>query len=112
MGPLPACWTRMGFFSRRATRQLLQNLDAFKPDLIHLHNAHGYYLCVPLFFDWIRRTGVPLVWTLHDCWALTGHCSHFVRAGCERWQTGCHDCPLLREYPASFCWTAPGAIGI
>ncbi|HIT69189.1 MAG TPA: glycosyltransferase [Candidatus Aphodomonas merdavium] len=91
-----------GLFSRRATRQLLQYLDAFKPDLIHLHNAHGYYLCVPLFFDWIRRTGVPLVWTLHDCWALTGHCSHFVRAGCERWQTGCHDCPLLQEYPASF----------
>ena len=87
--------------SRRATRRLLRMLDEFSPDLVHLHNAHGYYLNAPMLFAWLKKKNVPLVWTLHDCWALTGHCSHFVRAGCALWKTGCHDCPLKKEYPAS-----------
>ena len=87
--------------SRRATLLLLRMLDEFSPDLVHLHNAHGYYLNAPMLFAWLKKKNVPLVWTLHDCWALTGHCSHFVRAGCALWKTGCHDCPLKKEYPAS-----------
>ena len=87
--------------SRRATRRLLRMLDEFSPDLVHLHNAHGYYLNAPMLFAWLKKRNVPLVWTLHDCWALTGHCSHFVRANCALWKTGCHDCPLKKEYPAS-----------
>ncbi|MDR0928344.1 MAG: glycosyltransferase [Oscillospiraceae bacterium] len=87
--------------SRRATCALIDELRAHPPALVHLHNLHGYYLHAPTLFDYFKESGVPVIWTLHDCWALTGHCSHFVRAHCDKWQTGCYDCPLKRAYPAS-----------
>ncbi|MDR1598280.1 MAG: glycosyltransferase [Oscillospiraceae bacterium] len=90
-----------GFASARATRALVKRLKADPPGLIHLHNAHGYYLNVEILFEYIKASGAPVVWTLHDCWAFTGHCSHFVSAHCARWRDGCHNCPLRREYPAS-----------
>lgn len=92
---------RHALHSRRATRRFLAALDGYAPDLVHLHNVHGYYLDAPELFGHLAARGIPVVWTHHDCWALTGHCSHFLRAGCMRWQAGCHDCPLKREYPAS-----------
>ena len=95
---------RHGRGSRRATQALVETLRRMKPDMLHLHNLHGYYLHIETLFAYIRESGVPTLWTLHDCWALTGHCSHFVRASCDRWQTGCYRCPLKGEYPASlFC---------
>ncbi len=87
--------------SQGATKAFVAELEAMKPDLLHLHNVHGYYLHAETLFAYIRSSGIPTVWTLHDCWAFTGHCSHFVRANCALWQTGCHNCPLLGEYPAS-----------
>ena len=88
-----------GLGSRRATRRLVHWLDQEKPDAVGLHNLHGYYLNVPMLFEYLRRTGVPVVWTLHDCWAFTGHCSYFDRFDCRKWQTDCHDCPMTGYYP-------------
>ncbi len=93
---------RHGFGSRQATRRFLENVQALSPDLVHLHNLHGYYLHVGELFDWLRRSRLPVVWTLHDCWAFTGHCAYFDAAGCEKWQTGCGRCPQKKAYPASF----------
>ena len=90
---------RHGLHSRAATRRLIAKAETFAPDVIHLHNIHGYYLHYPTLFDWLRGSGCPVVWTLHDCWPLTGHCAFF--RNCERWRSGCHKCPLLRTYPAS-----------
>lgn len=90
-----------GFASARATRALIRRLRSDPPSLIHLHNIHGYYLHVGIFFEYLKSCGAPVIWTLHDCWAFTGHCSHFVRAHCERWKDGCHGCPMRGEYPAS-----------
>lgn len=94
---------RHGLASRHATRQLIQEIERIQPDVIHLHNIHGYYLNYQILFDYLKKADIPVVWSLHDCWAFTGHCSHFVTAGCERWKTGCHECPLLsKEYPKSW----------
>ena len=92
---------RQGLASRCATQQLIKRIEAIHPDIIHLHNIHGYYLNYPILFEYLSRAGIPVVWTLHDCWAMTGHCSYFTFAGCERWKTGCFDCPQKREYPSS-----------
>lgn len=90
-----------GFGSRRATKRFLQEVDAWQPDVIHLHNLHGYYINIELLFQYLKQKKVRVVWTLHDCWAFTGHCVYFQSVGCERWREGCHDCPLVRQYPAS-----------
>lgn len=86
-------WGGHGLGSVKATRQLVEKLKAIKPDLIHLHNIHGYYVNYQILFNYLREADIPVVWTLHDCWAMTGHCTHFDKIGCERWKTGCYDCP-------------------
>ena len=85
-----------------STRRLLQWIDVFRPDVISLHNAHGYYLNLPVFLSGVARRGIPIIWTLHDCWLFTGHCAYFEQVGCSRWETGCHTCPMTKEYPRSF----------
>lgn len=92
---------KTGFASWSATRKLLSQLDEIKPDIIHLHNIHGYYLNIELLFNYIREHKIKVVWTLHDCWAFTGHCAYFDAVGCEKWKTGCYDCVQKGTYPAS-----------
>lgn len=91
---------RHGFASRRATLRFLDWVRSYDPDLIHLHNLHGYYLQVELLFDYLKQAGKPVVWTLHDCWSFTGHCPHFVSDNCFQWKTGCTgSCCRSKEYP-------------
>ena len=90
-----------GFHSKNATKRLIEYIGKYKPDVIHLHNIHGYYLNIELLFDYLKRSKVPVIWTLHDCWAYTGHCSHYAAVGCDRWRTGCESCPQKGEYPKS-----------
>ena len=93
---------RHGFASRVATRRFLKWAEKYNPDIVWLHNIHGYYINIGMLFKWIKsRSGMQVKWTLHDCWAFTGHCSYFSFVGCDRWKTGCHDCPQKAEYPAS-----------
>lgn len=92
---------RHGLFSTKATKEFVKMIGEIKPDVIHLQNIHGYYLNYKVLFEYLNSTDIPVVWTLHDCWGFTGHCSHFVTAGCERWKIECHDCPLKLSYPSS-----------
>lgn len=93
---------RQGFYSSHATRRLVAEIDKFGPDVIHLHNVHGYYLNMTLLFSALQQSGAPVVWTLHDCWAFTGHCAYFDFAGCDKWRTHCGNCPQKRAYPTSY----------
>ena len=88
-----------GLCSRCETKSLIRQIERIKPDIVQLHNIHDHYLNYRLLFEYLNKTDIKVVWTFHDCWAFTGHCFHFVTAGCEKWKTGCHDCPLQREYP-------------
>lgn len=90
-----------GFAGKSATRRFLRWVDKYRPDVIHLHNLHGYYINIPLLFEYIKKKNIPVVWTLHDCWPLTGHCPCFDYAECEKWKTGCGNCPQKKRYPAS-----------
>lgn len=90
-----------GFGSSRATRAFLRTVEELDPDIIHLHNIHGYYLNVELLFDYLKNAGKPVIWTLHDCWAFTGHCSYFDFVGCDKWKTECFSCPQKDQYPSS-----------
>lgn len=90
-----------GFHSKSATRKLLKYIDEYAPDVIHLHNIHGYYVNIEMLFDYIKSKKIPVVWTLHDCWAFTGHCSHYSAVGCDKWRTVCENCPQKKEYPKS-----------
>lgn len=92
---------RHGLASKQATRRLIEYIDSVAPDIIHLHNIHGYYLNYPLLFEYLQKSEIPVVWTLHDCWAFTGHCAYFDYINCDRWKFHCHHCPALGRYPHS-----------
>lgn len=93
---------RHGLGSTHATQQLIHHIEEeIRPDIIHLHNIHGYYLNYRVLFEYLARTDIPVIWTLHDCWPFTGHCTHFDLIGCDRWKTGCYDCPQRTAYPCS-----------
>lgn len=92
---------RAGFYSKHTTKELIKKLIEYDPDIIHLHNLHGYYINIELLFNYLKESGKPVVWTLHDCWAFTGHCCYFDFVGCQKWATGCHHCEQRSGYPAS-----------
>ncbi len=88
-----------GGFAIFATTRLVWKLKKIKPDVIHLHNLHGFSINLPILFRYIKKNKIRVIWTLHDCWSFTGQCPHYAMIGCEKWKTHCHDCPLIGEYP-------------
>ena len=90
-----------GFGSVRATNIFIRKLEKIKPDIIVLHNLHGYYINIRMLFEWINNSGIPVVWILYDCWAFTGHCSYFDDIACEKWKNQCSKCPKYHQYPRS-----------
>ena len=93
---------KSGFGSKKATKKFVQWLDKFNPDMIWLHNLHGYYINIEILFDWIKKhPDKKIKWTLHDCWSFTGHCTHYMVPKCEKWKVQCEKCPEKKRYPAS-----------
>jgi len=91
----------IGFFSIVPTLITINKIKAFNPDIIHLHNIHGWYINFPILFKYLERRNKPLIWTFHDCWAFTGHCAHFEMVNCKKWQNECYNCPVYKQYPKS-----------
>ena len=106
-------WTKAighhGFNNKKETRILLAWIDKIKPDVIHMHNIHNHYVNVRMLLEYIAERQIPCVLTMHDCWTFTGHCAYFDYSGCERWKTGCHNCPNLKAYPKTFALIDPSS---
>ena len=90
-----------GLGSVSETKRLVAWIEELHPDVIQIHNLHGYWVNYEILFHYLREADIPVVWTLHDCWAITGHCAMFTSAFCDRWQKGCTKCPHLAWYPRS-----------
>ena len=99
-------WTRLtdrhGLASNMATQKFINEIKVLQPDIIHIHNVHGYFLNYKLFFEFLKGIGIPVIWTVHDSWIYTGHCYYYSSIQCERWMTGCGKCPQRRKFPISW----------
>ena len=91
-----------GVYHYFSTKKLIKILKKYNPDVIHLHNLHAWYINIPLLFKYIKNNNIPVVWTLHDCWAFTGHCPYFDIVNCDKWKRGCKKCAQYKLYPKSF----------
>lgn len=91
-----------GLLSKQSTKVLIREIEKINPNIIHLHNIHGYFLNYPILFDYLTSKNIPIFWTLHDCWTITGHCAYFSYINCNKWKTLCHNCPLKQNYPRSY----------
>ena len=104
-GIMTRLFDKNGFYSTEATKQLIRVIVEYNPDIIWLHNLHGYYLNIEILFSFIKKMSYKVKWTLHDCWSFTGHCAHFSYVGCVKWKDKCEKCPQLHRYPASLLWS-------
>lgn len=89
------------FASKSATKKFVDEIIRIKPNLVHIHNIHGYYLNIEILLEYLAKANIPVICTLHDCWTFTGHCAHFENINCMKWKTLCHDCPKTKLYPKS-----------
>lgn len=87
-----------GFGSFFSTLLFIIKIKKIKPDVIHLHNIFNGYLNLPLFFYFLRSYNGAIVWTIHDCRAFTGYCTHFVDVNCNNWKSDCCNCPKLSVF--------------
>lgn len=91
-----------GRLSIISTFLLIMKLQRFDPDIIHLNNLHGWYLNIPMLFSYIKKNNIRVIWTFHDCWPITGHCTHFQINNCKKWCKECNQCELHLEYPKCY----------
>lgn len=91
-----------GFGSKRATRKFIEWVKEYDPDVIHLHNIHGYYINVKILFNYLRKSNKKIIWSFYDCWPFTGHCAHFDLNNCDKWKQGCNKCEYIKDYPKSY----------
>ena len=90
-----------GLASKVATKRFIRKVREIDPDVIHIHNIHGYFLNYKILFNYLKDSGKPVIWTVHDCWLYTGHCYHYSSERCMKWKEGCHDCPQKKAFPRS-----------
>ena len=90
-----------GLGSKLATKRFVREIEKLRPDVIHIHNIHGYFLNYKILFEYLSKADIPVVWTVHDCWLYTGHCYHYASVGCEKWKTQCEKCPQKTAFPTS-----------
>jgi len=100
-GALSRITGKHGFYSAGISKKFIDHIKEYDPDVIHLHNIHGYFINIEVLFNYLKEANKPVVWTLHDCWAFTGHCAYFSYAQCDRWMNECYKCPQKKAYPAS-----------
>ena len=91
-----------GFCSKKATKKLIDKIIDYEPDIIQIHNLLGYYINIEILFSFLKEYGKPIVWTIHDCWPITGHCINFERINCNKWLKGCNKCKLKKDYPQAY----------
>lgn len=90
-----------GFNNKKATIKFVKWIKGYNPDIIHLHNLHGYYINIEILFNYLETCNKRIIWTLHDCWAFTGHCAYFDFVNCDKWKSGCKQCVQKKSYPKS-----------
>lgn len=94
---------KQAYFNRFTTWFFLRWLGKIQPDVVHLHNLHSNYIHLNMLLRYLAKHDIATVVTMHDCWFFTGGCTHYTSVGCQRWQTGCGQCPKWRQTP-SYCF--------
>jgi glycosyltransferase involved in cell wall biosynthesis len=68
---------------------IVKKINAMQPDIVHLHWICGGLLRI----EDLAQINAPIVWTLHDMWALTGGCHY--DGHCGKYRSLCEKCPVL-----------------
>ena len=86
-----------GYYSFFSTLRLIKFIEKYKPDVIHIHELHAYFVNIKMLVEYIKKKKIKIVWTFHCEYMYTGKCGH--AHDCLRFLEGCGNCPLVRDYP-------------
>jgi len=89
-----------GCYSPIATRRLIRLLSDYQPDIVHLHDLHGYFLNIRELVAYLKSNSIPTIWTFHCEFMYTGKCGYAF--DCNKWKSQCGNCPSLHDYPKSW----------
>ena len=78
----------------------LRWLDKINPDIVHLHNLHSNYIHLNMLLSYLAKHDIATIITMHDCWYFTGGCMHYSSIGCDKWKSGCGNCPIWKKLPS------------
>ncbi|MDN5372925.1 MAG: putative colanic acid biosynthesis glycosyltransferase [Carnobacterium sp.] len=89
-----------GFNAKKETIEFIKKIEVLKPEIVHLHNLHGYYLNIEILFNYLNTVNIPVFWTLHDCWPFSPHSAYidYMKDGSLPHKSNRED---LKEYPKS-----------
>ncbi len=86
-------------FSPFSTKRLIKKIEEIRPDVIHIHELHAYFVNIKPLLEYIKTKNIPLLWTFHCEYMYTGKCGYAGK--CLRFQQECGNCPAVKEYPKS-----------
>ena len=101
---------RQGYYSAGATKKLIRYIEKIKPDVVHLHNLHSNFVHLNRLLKYLGERDIPTVITMHDCWYFTGKCFHYVDVGCDRFTSGCGNCPKRKAPPKSLLFDSSAKV--
>lgn len=88
-----------GYFSPFSTRRLIHFIEEFKPDVVHIHELHAYFVNHQPLLNYLKRKKIKIIWTFHCEYMYTGKCGHAF--DCDKWKTECKNCTAVHSYPKS-----------
>lgn len=90
---------RNACFSFFSTKRLIREIEKYKPDVVHIHELHAYFVNTTPLIKYLKKKKIKVIWTFHCEYMYTGKCGHAFE--CEGWLHGCGNCPAVRDYPKS-----------
>lgn len=94
-------------FAPLSTLRIKQIIRKEKPDLIHIHCVNGYMVNIYSLLGFIKKKKIPMVITNHAEFFYTGSCPYAY--DCNRWLTGCGQCPQRAEATGTRLWDTSAA---
>lgn len=91
-----------GFASRNATKKFIHFIEQYKPDIINIHNLHGYYINIKVLVNYLVDRNYPIVWTFHDCWNFSPHGGYIDYQEKGILPTKIKNKEELKEYPKAY----------
>lgn len=88
-----------GCFSFLSTLRLIKYIKRFKPDIVHIHELHAYFVNISKLLKFLKTRNIKTIFTNHCEFIYTGKCGHAKE--CTKYSSTCGSCPHLRDYPSS-----------
>jgi len=80
---------------KRETKKIIHYIEKENPDVVHLHCINGFFCDIYGLVEYLKKSTIPTVLTMHAEFMYTGNCGYAFE--CQQWKNGCIECPNVKE---------------